>query len=105
VDAKPEVNAAAFVFERQESVIATLTSDNNYSGIGRTATVTILDGNPIALQQLDNDITLYYGLSKSSALSGGYGDSNMWSISGNIVDANDPSITCDIWSDTLGETV
>ena len=53
----------------QESVVATVQQGSGYKVDGNkgSATGIILDGHPVALRQLDGDITLYYGLQKDVA--------------------------------------
>lgn len=69
---KQEPTNKQYNYEGQETVIATLQNNNGYqvNAEKSSATGVILDGNPVALQQLDGDITLYYGLQKDSAKSG-----------------------------------
>lgn len=69
---KQEPTNKQYNYEGQETVIATLQNNSGYqvNAEKSSATGVILDGNPVALQQLDGDITLYYGLQKDSAKSG-----------------------------------
>ena len=69
---KQEATNKQYNYEGQETVIATLQNNSGYQVDTKNSSATgvILDGNPVALQQLDGDITLYYGLQKDSAKSG-----------------------------------
>ncbi|OAV01707.1 MULTISPECIES: SwmB domain-containing protein [Moraxella] len=63
------LNNNQYNYGGQESVVATVQQGAGYKVDGNkgSATGIILDGHPVALRQLDGDLTLYYGLQKDLA--------------------------------------
>ena len=70
INPSAEENVEAFLVEGNESIVATIKdSETNRYSIDKTATssqAVILDGNPISTKFLDNDLTLYYGVTVKS---------------------------------------